>query len=97
MVLLRRVGFAIYMLALLWLGTYCLARPRQLQERVLRMLAPQGRRGRLWQWSAQWSRSIVQSDDYLRQLRMVGIIMYLALAVALFFIFIGPQDGPPRP
>jgi len=92
LVILKRVGIVIYMLAMLGLGTYCLARPRRLQERFLRMLNPQGPRGKFWRWSARRSISLVQSDAYLTQLRWFGVILYLMVAAVVFGLYRAAQE-----
>jgi hypothetical protein len=87
LVTLKRVGIVIYMLAMLGLGTYCLAKPRRLQERFLSMLTRQEPRGKFGRWSARWSISLMQSDAYLTQLRWCGVVMYLMVAVLLFALY----------
>jgi len=90
-VILERVGIVIYMLAMLGLGTYCLAKPRRLQERFIRMLTAWGPRGKFRRWSAQQSISLMQSDAYLTQLRLCGVALYLMVAVVLFALYRAAQ------
>ena len=87
LVILKRIGIVIYMLAMLGLGTYCLAKPGRLQERFLKMLTRQGSRGKFSRWSAQLSISLVQSDAYLSQLRWFGVVLYLMVATVLFALY----------
>lgn len=92
LVILKRVGIVIYMLAMLGFGTYCLAKPRRLQERFIRMLTPWGQRGKFRRWWVRWSISLMQSDAYLTQLRLCGVVLYLMAAVALFALYQAAQE-----
>ena len=92
LVIVKRVGIVIYMLAMLGFGTYCLAKPRRLQERFIRMLTPWGRRGKFRRWSAQRSIALMQSDAYLTQLRQFGVVLYLMAAVVLFALYRAAQE-----
>jgi hypothetical protein len=96
-VILERVGIVIYMLVMLGFGTYCLARPRRLQERFIRMLTPRGPRGKFRRWSAERSISLMQSDAYLTQLRLFGVVLYLMVAAVLFALYQAAHEGPPGP
>jgi hypothetical protein len=88
LVILERVGIVIYMLAMLGFGTYCLAKPRRLQERFLGMLTPpEGQRGKLRRWWARRSITLVQSEAYLTQLRLLGVVLYVMVAVVVFALY----------
>jgi hypothetical protein len=96
-VILRRVGIVIYMLALLGLGTLCLAKPRRVQEIGLRLMKPRGPSERLFGWYGRWSVRFVESDAFIPHIRRCGVGLYLMVAALLLALFLAAQQGPPGP
>jgi hypothetical protein len=80
MILLRRAGIVLYILACIGAGTFCLVRPRVVREFHIKMVS-QG-----WGGKMRFVVNFVKSDAYLWNVRFFGLGLYL-MAAGLIYAF----------
>jgi hypothetical protein len=90
MILLRRVGIVLYILASIGVGTFFLVRPRAVREFAIKAVS-QGLTGKM-----RFVVAFVKSDAYLWNVRFVGILLYLTAAgvICAFYEASRAQGSP---
>jgi hypothetical protein len=97
MLLLKRAGMIIYILALIASGTYCQLRPGRIRDFALKYAnSDRGLAPRLRRWT-QWQIAFMQSDAYLWFVRFVAVFFYLMAAGIIYALYDSAQRGPTHP
>jgi len=89
-VVVKRAGMIMYILALLAFGTYCLMRPEKLRDSAIKSTS-RGLTGKIRPLA-----EYLRSDAYLRDVRMIGLGCYL-MAIALVYALYDAAHNVPRP